>query len=74
MAESASHRLADRIHRGDNVETSEVVDAIIADSGGDARKAITSLVSLSRYLMRENKRLVAAVSPGYMRGSRGHRS
>jgi len=74
LPERASDRLVERIRRGDNPDMSEVVDAILVDSGGDARKAIESLVTLNRYLMRENNRLVAAVSPGYMRGSGGHRT
>lgn len=74
MAERASIRLADRIYRGDNAEMSEVVDAIIADSNSDPRQAIETLITLNRYLMRENQRLAAAVSPGYMRGSGPHRS
>jgi hypothetical protein len=63
---------AERIHRGDNAEMKTMVDAIIADSDGHPCKAIVALVTLNRYLMRENSRLSASVSPGYMRGSGGH--
>jgi Arc/MetJ-type ribon-helix-helix transcriptional regulator len=73
MPSRASDRLVERIRRGDYPDMSEVVDAILADSDGDARKAIESLVTLNRYLMRENNRLIASVSPGLMRGSGGHR-
>ena len=45
--------LVERIRRSDNPDMDEVVDAILADSGGDAHRAIESLVELNLYLMRE---------------------
>jgi hypothetical protein len=48
--------------------------AIVADNGNDLMAAILALVRINHYLMRENGRLIRAVSPGFMRGSGGHRS
>jgi len=48
--------------------------AIIADNGNDPMAAVRALVRVNHYLMRENGRLLRAVSPGFMRGSGGHRS
>jgi hypothetical protein len=52
----------------------EMAAAIISECGGDARAAVLALLKVNRYLMTENKRLALGVSPGYMRGSGGHRS
>jgi hypothetical protein len=48
--------------------------AILARHGGDIQAALHQLLVLNAYLMRENKRLSLAASPGFMRGSVTHRS
>jgi hypothetical protein len=50
------------------------IDAAIAQHKGDVRRTIRSLLIVNQYLVGENSRLIAAVSPGFMRGSGGHRS
>jgi hypothetical protein len=50
-----------------------VANGVIADCDGDPRAAVRALVTVNRYLVRENRRLTESVSPGYMRGSGGHR-
>ena len=50
------------------------IDTAIAQFKGDMRRTIRSLLVVNQYLVRENSRLIAAVSPGFMRGSGGHRS
>jgi hypothetical protein len=48
--------------------------AILEDCQGDPAAAVLRLVRVNHYLMRENGRLLRAASPGFMRGSGGHRS
>jgi hypothetical protein len=51
----------------------EVIEALIADCNGDARAAAMALLKLNQYLTSENKRLALGTSPGFLRGSGGHR-
>jgi hypothetical protein len=48
--------------------------AIISDCENNLAAAVLRLVRVNHYLMRENYRLMRAASPGFMRGSGGHRS
>jgi hypothetical protein len=48
--------------------------AILQDCQGDPAAAVLRLVRVNHYLMRENERLLRAASPGFLRGSGGHRS
>ena len=66
--------IAARLKRADNHAIPDIIDALIEDSDGDQRKTIEGLLVLNRYLLLENERLSASVSPGFMRGSGGHRS
>ncbi|SDR09227.1 hypothetical protein SAMN05519103_00707 [Rhizobiales bacterium GAS113] len=57
---------------GRKLSDDEMVEAIVAECGGDAHAAILALLKVNQYLMNENKRLALEASPGFMRGSGGH--
>ena len=49
-----------------------MVDAAIAEAGGDARAAVLALLCANQHLLRENRRLGAAASSGFTRGRGRH--
>jgi hypothetical protein len=49
------------------VDAQTIADCIISECGGDLRAAVRCLVRMNCWLIRENRRLSQAVSPGYLR-------
>jgi hypothetical protein len=62
------------VEAGCEFDDERTAKAIIEDCKDDPGAAVLRLVRINHYLMRENGRLLRAASPGFMRGSGGHRS
>jgi hypothetical protein len=62
MAESAVDRAL-----SSPAAAEDVADSVIADFDGDPRVAVVALLRIMRDLMRENRLLLDAASPGFAR-------
>jgi hypothetical protein len=60
------------VEHGREFDDQGTAKAILEDCMNDPAAAVL-LVRVNHYLMRENERLLRAASPGFMRGSGGHR-